>query len=91
MFPGLFRQKGKGNGIVVGEVLDIVWSNRSSAKARGVLPGCKLAAASRIRVARALLSRHAITSSISAQSDRSHERLLDFGVLPFERHCLDRD
>ena len=42
----------------------LVWPNSRSAKYGG-LPGCTLPAASRIRVARALSSRHAITSSIS--------------------------
>src|SRR3984893_3080176 len=46
----------------------LVWSNRCSAKARGVLPGCMLPAAVRIRVARALSSRHAITSSVCCRA-----------------------
>jgi hypothetical protein len=68
MFPGLFRQEGQGRCIVVGEVLDMVWSNSSSAKARGVLPGCMLPAASWIRVARALSSRPAITASVCGRA-----------------------
>src|SRR3979409_2017090 len=56
----------------------LVWSNRSSAKARGALPGCMLLVASRIRVARALSSRHAITSTVCRAVGRRRYCLLDF-------------
>jgi len=68
MFPGLFCQEGQGSGIVVGEVLDIGVVEQKLGKGRGALPDFMLPAASRTRVARALSSRHAITSSVGGRA-----------------------
>jgi len=65
MFPGLFRQEGQGRGVVAGKILEVRVAEKKLGKGPGALPGCTLPAASRISVARALSSRHAITSSIS--------------------------
>ena len=92
VFPGLFRQEGQGRGIVAGEVLEVGVAEQKFGKGAGSL--------ARLHASRCLADqgcpglvvtpRHNVLH-FSAPSDRSHDRLLDFGVHLFERHCLDRD